>query len=554
MVMRSFALEEETTSTTSVQRGRTTRYTRLLRLESSGSSHVSVAVSQTAERVSKMVVLKTIHRDRFHDQRAAQRLLKEARLTARMNHPNVIQLHGVYRENALPVMVMEYLAGQPLANLLSTANDLPELTIELRVALVIRLLTGLHYVHRLRDFDGTLLGMVHGGVSPDNIVITYDGQVKLIDFGRAQLGIFNGDTPSSMSRLPYLAPEQFGGKPDLRSDVFAAGAILWEMVAKRQLWGQVPAPVVVRRLLAGDVPRLRDAVPSVDPELDRICGIALAPQPDGRYRTAAEMKEDLERYVAQRGVAVSGQALGALVSSACRAQSRQARQLLDERLSELGLSLAQAENRSVLMPILARPVLDRRFRGFALLVLSGALVVALLLWKAPDRQNTAATDPGPAKNPLEPIVMQALPAEKVTAWGELPTESVESPTRLIKLEVAVRPGHALLYLDGQRLSSNPLTAQVVWDPFSHTIRGQADGFKMFSRTFRLDSDLTIDVALEREASSVVTRRAHRSKAVAAKRAPPAKQSKLSAPQRSGGTLDRRLLAEGASPKVTLLVD
>lgn len=553
--MRSFALEEETASTTSVQRGRTTRYTRLLRIESSGSSRVSVAVSQTAENVSKIVVLKTIHRDRSRDRRATQRLLKEARLTARMNHPNVVQLHGVYREDALPVMVMEYLAGQPLANLLSTANDLPEFSIELRVALLIRLLTGLHYVHRLRDFDGTPLGLVHGGVSPGNVVITYDGQVKLIDFGRAELRISSGDTPSSMSRLPYLAPEQFGGKPDLRGDVFAAGAILWEMVAKRQLWGQVPAPVIVRRLLAGDVPRLRDAVPSVDLELDRICGIALAPQPDGRYRTAAEMKEDLERYVAQRGVAVSGLALGALVSSACRAQRLQARQLLDERLSELGLSLAQAESRSVLMPILARPVLDRRFRGFALLVLSGAFVVALLLWKAPGRQNTATTDPGPVKNPLDPIVLQAPPAEKVTAWGELPTESdVESPTRLIKLEVAVRPGHALLYLDGQRLSSNPLTAQVVWDPFSHTIRGQADGFEMFSRTFRLDSDLTIDVALERAPSSVGARRAPRSKAVAAQRASPARQSQLSARQRSGGTLDRKPLAEGTSPKVNILVD
>jgi tRNA A-37 threonylcarbamoyl transferase component Bud32 len=553
--MRSFALGKEPGSSTSVHLRGTMRYTRLLRLPSSGASHVSIAVSHTAEKVSKVVVLKTLHGDRSEDPRAVERLLFEARLTARMNHPNVVQVLTVCRDNALPVIVMEYLAGQSLATLLSAANDLPELSLPLRIGIVTRLLTGLHYAHCLRDVDGTRLGVVHGGVSPDNVVITYDGQVKLIDFGRAKLGVTQGEDHSSMSRLPYLAPEQFGGKPDMRGDVFAVGAVLWEMVAKRQLWGQVPAPVVVRRLLAGDIPRLRDAVPSVDGELDRICSKALAPQPDGRYPTAAEMREDLERYVAQRGGAVSEPALGALVCNACSEQRRQVREMLDARLSELGLSWAQPESNAALMPVLARPFLGRRLRDLAPIVLGSTLVVALLSWKAVDAAGSAAKEPRrPAAGRTEPFARNTAAAEGVSAQGNSPAGSAEPATRLIKLEVAVQPQHALLYLDGQPLSSNPLSASMVWDPLPHTIVGQADGFEAFSRTFRLDSDVVIDAALRPQASEVPRQRSTPLSALAAPRVTRPTQPKLGRPPRARAQLQREPLAGGMYPKVNILSD
>jgi eukaryotic-like serine/threonine-protein kinase len=260
-------------------RGGAPRYSRLLELGSSQQSSVWAAVARSADDICQMVVLKGVGNDRAGDGEAVQRLLDEARLTARMNHPNVVAMHGLLREGTRPVMVMEYLAGQSLAALLASANDLREFSLELRIGIVARLLRGLDYVHRLRDFDGRPLRVVHGGVSPDNVLITYDGEVKLIDFGRARVRASALDDPLARRRLPYAPPEQFSGAPDLRGDIFSVGVILWELVANRPLWGRIPTPMLVRRLLAGDIPRLRDVVPAVDGELDRICARALAPHP-----------------------------------------------------------------------------------------------------------------------------------------------------------------------------------------------------------------------------------------------------------------------------------
>jgi hypothetical protein len=209
----------------------------------------------------------------------------------------------------------------------------------------------------------------------------------------------------------------------------------------------------------------------------------------------------------------------------------------------------------VLIPLLARPFLGRRLRDLAPFVLSGTLVVALLVWKAVDAADSAAREPHrPAVSRTEPFGKNAAATEGVSARGNFPAGTVEPATRLIKLDVAVEPQHALLYLDGQPLSSNPLSASMIWDPLPHTIVGQADGFEAFSRTFRLDSDVVIDAALRPQASGALRQRAAPLRALAATRVTPPTQPRVGRPPRARAQLQREPLAEGKYPKVTILSD
>jgi serine/threonine protein kinase len=471
------------------------RYSRLLELGTTQQSSVWAAVARSADDISQMVVLKGVGKERAGDGEAIQRLIDEARLTARMNHPNVVAMQGLLREGTRPVIVLEYLAGQSLATLLASANDLREFSLELRLAIVARLLRGLDYVHRLRDFDGRPLRVVHGNVSPDNVVVTYDGEVKLIDFGRARVRASALDDPLARRRLPYAPPEQFSGAPDLRGDIFSVGVILWELVANRPLWGRIPTPTLVRRLLAGDIPRLRDVVPTVDGELDRICARALAPHPEGRFHSAADLRGELEHYLAVRQAFVADSAIGVLVCNACRDLRRVAQKTLDARIGELGLSLPPAKLPALSTPPSPSPVaLERRQRTVAASIVAAAILVAAVLWV------TLRREPGP--NAAE----AAARVEALSGGAHVigPDEAAAGDARrLVQLELSVRPPHAILSIDGRRLSSNPLQATMVWDSQVHTVRAEADGYEPFTTTFRLDSDVTIDAVLRPKPAGAV---------------------------------------------------
>jgi serine/threonine-protein kinase len=467
----------------------------LLELGSTQQSNVWAAVARSADDICQMVVLKGVGKERAGDGEAVQRLLDEARLTARMNHPNVIAMHGLLREGARPVIVMEYLAGQSLATLLASANDLREFSLELRLAIVARLLRGLDYVHRLRDFDGRPLRIVHGGVSPDNVVVSYDGEVKLIDFGRARVRASALDDPLARRRLPYAPPEQFSGAPDLRGDIFSVGVILWELVANRPLWGRIPTPTLVRRLLAGDIPRLRDVVPTVDGELDRICARALAPHPEGRFNSAADLRGELEHYLAVRQAFVADTAIGALVCNSCRELRRVAQKTLDARIGELGLSLPPAKLPAPSATTSPSPVaLERRQRALAASIVAAAILVAAVLWV------TLRREPGP--NAAEAAAPVEALSDGAHAIDPNQMGAVDA-RRLVQIDLKVQPAHAILSIDGRRVSSNPLRATMVWDSQVHTVRAEADGYDPFTTTFRLDADVTIDAVLRPKPAGAV---------------------------------------------------
>jgi serine/threonine protein kinase len=315
-------------------------YRELLPIGSGGSANISIAVAEGIAGFSKLVVLKTIREELTSNSAATKMFLDEARLSARMNHPNVVQVYEVFLRRDVPVIVMEFLDGQPLNMVLAQAPDSKSLTVELAISILSKVLAGLHYAHTLRDFSGEPLGLIHRDVSPHNVMVTYDGQVKLVDFGIAKLASVDHHTRTGVikGKLTYMAPEQFTGKVDCRADIFSVGVMLWELATRQRFWGELAEPALIGRLISGDLPHLRK--PSdIDDELYRICCKALAHHPDDRYATAADMQEDLDRFLARRGAVVTQVAIGQLVTDTCAEARRKVQAGIREQLSEHGLSI-----------------------------------------------------------------------------------------------------------------------------------------------------------------------------------------------------------------------
>jgi eukaryotic-like serine/threonine-protein kinase len=207
----------------------TGRYQLITKLGHGGMARVLLMVARGRSGVSKLLVVKELLAEIKEDPEFLAMFLDEARLAARLNHPNVVQTYEVSEDGPTPVIVMEYLEGQSLAAVLNRIGR-AQMPLQLHLHILLQALTGLHYAHELRDFDGTPLGVVHRDVSPQNIFVTYEGQVKLVDFGIAKASSSSGRTRTGVfkGKVAYASPEQTASSTvDRRSDVFAVGVMRW---------------------------------------------------------------------------------------------------------------------------------------------------------------------------------------------------------------------------------------------------------------------------------------------------------------------------------------
>jgi len=261
-------------------------------------------VRSAMEGFHKLVVIKRLRGDLFALPQGAkyrELLLDEARLAARLGHPNIVQTFEVGEDDGRPFLAMEYLEGQSLSRVLARVWRAERvLPVELALQIAIDALAGLGYAHDLTDFDGRPLGTVHRDVSPHNVFWTYDGAIKMVDFGVAKFALNTHETEHGMvkGKLTYMAPEQARGQAiDRRADLFAIGIVLWEMIAGRRLLHAPTQAASLERLLFGELPPLTRIAPDVDPEIARICSRALERDVQRRYLTAGEMRADLERVL-----------------------------------------------------------------------------------------------------------------------------------------------------------------------------------------------------------------------------------------------------------------
>jgi len=273
-------------------------YRLIARLGRGGMSDVFLALRRGELGFTKLLVIKCLRDDLGDGEDFRAMLLDEARVCARLQHPNIVQTFEAGFESGVPFMAMEYLEGQSLDRVLSVLSRergrLPK-AIALRV--ICDVLSALEYAHNLSDFDGTPLGIVHRDVSPHNIFLTYQGEVKLVDFGVAKHAFSCDRTAAGIvkGKLTYMAPEQAKrADVDHRADQFSCAIVLWECLSMRRLFAADSPATTLTRLLYEPIPTLSSARADADPALSEICARALERVPERRFESASALRAAIE--------------------------------------------------------------------------------------------------------------------------------------------------------------------------------------------------------------------------------------------------------------------
>ena len=279
-------------------------------LASGGMGAVFLAKAEGPRGFEKLVALKRIHPHLARDPRFSAMFLDEARIAARIHHPNVCGVHEFGEVDGTYYLTMPYLVGEPLHRVLREAarsNLSSALQAErpwMAARMVVDACEGLHAAHELRDETGQLLEVVHRDVSPQNLFVGYDGSTRVLDFGvaSARHRHYQTSTGEVKGKFAYLAPEQLEGHvADRRVDVWALGVVLWEGIAGRRLFARENMAASVRAVSHDAIPPLSDFV-AIPPELQRVVDRALMRDRNARYATAREMGRDLLAVLARHRV------------------------------------------------------------------------------------------------------------------------------------------------------------------------------------------------------------------------------------------------------------
>jgi tRNA A-37 threonylcarbamoyl transferase component Bud32 len=285
------------------------RYTLVCRLASGGMANLYLAQLKGREGFEKLVAIKRIHEHLGEQEEFIQMFVDEARLAARISHPNVVQVIELDTLEGFHFIAMEYVDGESLATLLTQARPRPALC----ARIVADAAAGLHAAHELRDKSGELLGVVHRDVSPYNILLGYDGAVKMVDFGvaRARGNLHTTSVGALKGRLAYMPPEQIRGDPvDRRADVFSLGVVLYEITAHRRLFKAHSEEATMQNVMRGEIAPPSQVKPDYPPDLERIVMKALEREAEKRHQSAEELQVALEGFLMQSGSLVLSGALG----------------------------------------------------------------------------------------------------------------------------------------------------------------------------------------------------------------------------------------------------
>lgn len=315
------------------------RYMPLLGIGRGGMGRVDLAMAIGLPGAEQLVVLKRLREADEPTEEARNELVREARLSARLMHPNVAATLGLDFLGDEIVLVLEYLEGATLSALVRSCAERGEgLPTPILLRVVRDALCGLAYAHELRDYDGSPLGIVHRDVSPANLLVTTEGITKVLDFGIAKAAPASSVTPPGYvkGKLGYMAPEQLlGGTIDLRADLYAIGVILWEGLTQRRFSQTSDIHACVSRRLDADAPSVRALAPAVPLTLENVVRTCLARDPRDRWPSASMLRAALDAHVASHGGDATTHDVARFVAEHCGEALRARRVFLQDRFAAL---------------------------------------------------------------------------------------------------------------------------------------------------------------------------------------------------------------------------
>ena len=276
------------------------------RLAFGGMAEVFLATVHGEAGFVKPVVIKRLHPRLNEDAEFVQMLIDEARITAQLTHGNICQVLDLGSVNDSYYLAMEFISGEDLRTIQDTWHRSGvTLPIETAVYVITEVLAGLDFAHRKEGPDGQCLGIIHRDISPQNILISYEGEVKIIDFGiaKARLRLVQTEAGVIKGKFRYMSPEQASGTNiDHRSDVFAAGVVLYELLRGEPHSMDVADTEVLRRMRRAEFEPLRKIRPEIPPALEKLVKRALSVKPAARYPTAGDFRDALLTFLEKLGV------------------------------------------------------------------------------------------------------------------------------------------------------------------------------------------------------------------------------------------------------------
>jgi serine/threonine protein kinase len=455
------------------------RFELIAELAVGGMGAVYLARLSGAGGFQRLYAIKRLHDHLAKNDDFISMFLDEARLAARIHHPNVVPIVEIDTTAAGYYLVMEYIEGDTVWRLFNRAAKAGK-SVPNRVALRIALdsLAGLHAAHELADDDGKPLEIVHRDVSPHNILVGVDGVSRITDFGIARAATRLAVTQSGQlkGKLAYMAPEQARSETvDRRADVFSMGICLWEMLARQRLFKSEFEADTLDRLLYNPIPTLTSVSASVPAEVEAVCMKALTRDPDKRFATAAEFADALEQAARPYDLVGGKREVSACVDQVLGSDLAERREAIRAWRVESDPGRAAASGSYAALPaatssssisdvasasgksqpegngLVTAQVSNRGVSiGVALVAVALALGSGLLEWnsaraqgRAVARREAAPIAPSVAPSSPPPIVVPAEPPSVApTAATEAPTDRAPSPPATSEPSVVPSPASA----------------------------------------------------------------------------------------------------------------
>ncbi len=464
------------------------RYRVIGRIATGGMADILLGKLTGPSGFERAVVIKSILPHLARDEEFVGMFLDEARLTAQIRHPNVVQVHELGRDGPVLYLVMEYLDGESCNTILREAARRgvhpPHV---LAAHICAEVAAGLHAAHTLTDEDGKSRAVVHRDVSPQNVLVTYDGQVKLLDFGIAKAtGRMAEGTKAGQikGKFAYMAPEQATrAEVDARTDIFSLGVVLWEMTTGRRLFKRPSELMVLRALSEEPIPKPSDQIKRYPPLLEAIVMRALARDPKERFQTALDLRQALSGWL--RGTDSDDTVEHQLASymtdrfaeRAAVKRGLMTRAVAIDSFEELEISVVNEPSLEMTsseamfdmpVPPAAAPV--QRLPWLVVVtvvsvVACGAAIAMLLLRTQPPRAvvTTSAIPPlAPVPSSTVTMHLQSIPSESTVAIdgverGRTPLDVAVPRDRALTLEIS-HPGYLSVRVD--RVPKNDLELEL----------------------------------------------------------------------------------------------
>ncbi len=290
------------------------KYHLLHRLAVGGMAELHLACAEGLAGFAKIVALKHILPHLAADPDFVELFLNEARLAAGLAHPNIVQVLDIGQAGDDFFYTMEYVHGRNARELLREAVGHGGLPLAVSLNIAISAASALEHTHAATDLSGAPLGLIHRDVSPANLLVSYEGAVKLTDFGIAKASMYTRETVGGAikGKIGYMPPEQCRGeKVDQRSDLFALGVVLFELTTCQRLFFGDNDFAVLNQVLTGQIDAPSSRVRDYPPALEAIVMRALQPKPDDRFQSAAEFRAALEQFAFDHRIQANTAAVGA---------------------------------------------------------------------------------------------------------------------------------------------------------------------------------------------------------------------------------------------------